>query len=130
MIEGKKSVYKEGDVIEGVVTSVKKYGVFLSFPSYYTGLLHISDISNNFINDISMIFYIGDKVLVYVKEIDEETKFLKLSVKLLPDELNPYREILPFKKITSYLGDINFSKLNKALPKMIKEELKREKDYI
>jgi len=125
-----KIIFKQGDLAEGIVTSIKKYGVFLSFSSYYSGLIHISDISNDFINDIRMLFEIGDKVLVYIKEVDEHTKFLKLSIKLLPDELNPYKEMLPIKKITSYLRDIDFSKLNKALPKLIKEELEREKDYI
>lgn len=118
--------FKEKDIIEGIVTSIKKYGVFLSFENGYVGLLHISEVSSNFINNIEKYFQLGDKVMVYVKEIDKETKFLKVSLKLLPDELNPYNKILPSKKITSYLKDIDFTKLEKTLPKMINEELERE----
>ncbi len=118
---------EEKDIIEGIVTSIKKYGVFFSFEGGYAGLLHISEISSNFVNNIEKYFHLGDSVTVYVKEVDQETKFLKVSLKLLPDELNPYNKILPSKRITSYLRDIDFSKLEKALPKMIKEELEREK---
>lgn len=118
--------FKEGDITEGIVTSIKKYGVFLSFEGGYIGLLHISEISTNFVNNISNFFKVGDLVTVLIKEIDKNSKFLKVSIKDLPDELNEYKEILPSKKVTSYLKDIDFSKLEKALPKMVEEEIKRE----
>lgn len=118
--------YKEKDIVEGIVTSIKKYGVFLSFDGAYNGLLHISEISNNFVNNIQKFFHCGDTIKVYVKSVDENTKFLSVSLKRLPDELNLYKEILPSKKITSYLKDIDFTKLGKTLPKMVEEELKKE----
>ena len=43
---------EEKDIVEGIVTSIKKYGVFLSFEGGYAGLLHISEISSNFVNNI------------------------------------------------------------------------------
>ncbi len=119
--------YKEKDIAEGIVTSIKKYGVFLSFEGGYAGLLHISEISTNFVNNIENYFHLGDRVNVYIKSVDLETKFLKVSIKLLPSDQNPYKEILPSKKITSYLKDIDFSKLEKTLPRMINEELEKEK---
>ena len=64
-----------------------------------------------------------------VKSIDKDTKFLKVSIKDLPDDLNEYRKILPSKKVTSYIKDIDFSKLEKSLPKMIEDELERESKY-
>ncbi len=120
--------YQEKDIVEGIITSVKKYGVFLSFDGAYSGLLHISEISNNFVNNIQKYFHCGDTIKVYVKSIDESTKFLSVSLKRLPEELNVYKEISPSKKITSYLRDIDFKKLGKSLPKMIEEELNREKN--
>ncbi len=123
----KASNYFEKDqIVEGIVTRIKKYGVFLSFDNGYVGLLHISEISTNFVNNINSYFSLGDKIKVLIKKIDQGNKFLFVSIKDLPDELNPYKEILPSKKIVSYLKDINFSKLEKALPKMIEEELERE----
>ncbi len=120
--------YQEKDIVEGIITSVKKYGVFLSFDGAYSGLLHISEISNNFVNNIQKYFHCGDTIKVYVKSVDENTKFLSVSLKRLPEELNVYKEISPSKKITSYLRDIDFKKLGKSLPKMIEEELNREKN--
>lgn len=118
--------YNEGDITKGIITSIKKYGVFLSFDGSYIGLLHISEISSNFVNNIRSFFQIGDTVTVVVKKVDVKTKFLNVSIKNLPDDLNPYKEILPSKKVTSYLKEIDFSKLEKTLPKMIKDQLERE----
>lgn len=121
--------YQDGDIAKGIVTSIKKYGAFLSFEGGYIGLLHISEISTNFVNNIHTFFKVGDIITVLVKSIDKDTKFLKVSIKDLPDDLNEYRKILPSKKVTSYIKDIDFSKLEKSLPKMIEDELEREKKY-
>lgn len=121
--------YKENDITKGIVTSIKKYGAFLSFEGGYIGLLHISEISTNFVNNIGTFFKVGDVITVLIKSIDKNTKFLKLSIKDLPDDLNEFKEILPSKKVTTYIKDIDFSKLEKILPKMIQDELEREKHY-
>lgn len=119
-------IYKENSIAKGIITSIKKYGAFLSFEGGYIGLLHISEISTNFVNNIHTFFKVGDSITVLVKSIDKSTKFLKVSIKDLPDDLNEFRKILPSKKITSYIKDINFSKLEKTLPKMISDELEKE----
>ena len=120
--------YSVGEITEGIVTSIKKYGVFLSFEGGYIGLLHISEISKNFVNNISKYFKIGDEITVLIKKIDAETKFLNVSLKDLDDDLNPFSDIEPSKKVTTYLKDVDFSKLKKSLNKMIEEELEREKN--
>ncbi|MBR1581504.1 MAG: S1 RNA-binding domain-containing protein [Bacilli bacterium] len=124
------SNYKVNDVVEGIVTKIKKYGAFLSFDYGYVGLLHISEISYNFVNNIDAYFKVGDKITVLINEINPDNKFLSVSIKRLPNELNPYKEILPSKRITSYLKDVDFSKLEKALPKMIEKELKKESENV
>ena len=119
--------YKENDIAKGIVTSIKKYGAFLSFEGGYIGLLHISEISTNFVNSINTFFKVGDVITVLIKSVDRNTKFLKLSIKDRPTDLNEFKEILPSKKVTTYIKDIDFSKLEKILPKMIQDELEREK---
>ncbi len=118
--------FKKGDIIEGIIIKIVKYGAFLSFDGGYFGLLHISEISSNFVNDINSYFTIGDKVKVLIKDVNKEDKFLSVSIKELPIEFNPYKDIVPSKKITTYLKEIDFSKLEKALPKMIEIELEKE----
>ena len=118
--------FKKGDIIEGIIIKIVKYVAFLSFDGGYFGLLHISEISSNFVNDINSYFTIGDKVKVLIKNVNKEDKFLSVSIKELPIEFNPYKDIVPSKKITTYLKEIDFSKLEKALPKMIEIELEKE----
>ena len=118
--------FKKGDIIEGIIIKIVKYGAFLSFDGGYFGLLHISEISSNFVNDINSYFTIGDKVKVLIKNVNKEDKFLSVSIKELPIEFNPYKDIVPSKKITTYLKEIDPSKLEKALPKMIEIELEKE----
>ncbi len=120
-------IYKENDVIEGIVTKITKYGAFLSFDGGYFGLLHISEISFNFVNNINSYFKLGDIINVLVKKVDKNNKFLSVSLRDLPSDLNPFKEITPSKKIVSYLKEIDFSKLEKMLPIMINKELEREK---
>lgn len=123
-----EEIFKEGDIIEGIVTSIKKYGVFLSFESGYVGLLHISEVSSKFIANIFNYFEIGDTIKVVVKSVDLDTKYLSVSIKALPDDENPYKAKDKTKKVVGYVKDVDFQKLDKALPKMVENELKRERE--
>ena len=76
-----------GKIIDGIVTSIKKYGVFLSFEDGYVGLLHISEISGKYISNIFNCFQIGDTIKVVVKTVDKDTKYLSVSMKDLPRNL-------------------------------------------
>lgn len=118
--------FKEGEIIEGVVLSIKKYGTFLSFENNYVGLLHISEISTKFVSNIYDYFKIGDKISVIIKTIDLKNKKLGVTLKGLPNSLNPYKQKEESKKITRYIKEIDFKKIEKNLPNMIKEELERE----
>ena len=44
------SKYRKGNIVKATVTGIESYGVFVSFDEYYTGLIHISEISNNFVD--------------------------------------------------------------------------------
>lgn len=122
------SIYNKGDIIEGIITSIKNYGAFLSFENCYVGLLHISEISTKFVSNIYNYFTIGDTIKVVIKEVDEETKHLSVSIKELPPELNQFKHIESNRKIVNYIRDIDFTKLEKSLPNMVEKELKREKE--
>jgi len=75
-----------GDVYDAVVDSVMPYGVFVKF-SGKSGLLHVSEISHQRINDVSEVFSEGDPVKVKLIGIDEKTGKMRLSAKaLIPRE--------------------------------------------
>ena len=73
--------YKIGDIINGQVTGIEKYGIFLSIDNEYTGLIHISEISDGFVRNVSDYVNPGDKIYARIIDIDEENSKLKLSIK-------------------------------------------------
>ena len=42
-----------GSVIEGKVTGITKFGAFVSLPEGRSGLVHISEIANTYVNDVN-----------------------------------------------------------------------------
>ncbi len=73
--------YKAGSIVKGQVTGIEKYGAFVVLDSEYTGLIHISEVSNDFVSDIHTFLEIGETVYCQVLEVDESHKQLKLSIK-------------------------------------------------
>ncbi len=73
--------YEIGKKIIGTVSGITEYGIFVKFEDSYTGLIHISEISDHFVNNIHNVAKIGDKIKVKVIEIDHDRNHLKLSIK-------------------------------------------------
>ncbi|TYB31987.1 MAG: polyribonucleotide nucleotidyltransferase [Candidatus Mcinerneyibacterium aminivorans] len=74
--------YEVGDIIDGVVDKVTEYGVFVKLPNNKSALLHISEISNKYIEDVSDVFDVGDKVRAKIIKKDDKDR-LSLSMKEL-----------------------------------------------
>ena len=83
--------YEIGDVVTGVVTGVKNYGVFILIDNKDTGLIHISEISKLFIEDINNYIKVGDTVKTKVINIDDQNK-LQLSIKQLGETDIKYKK--------------------------------------
>ena len=69
-----------GKVVEGKVTNVTNFGAFVVLESGEEGLVHISEIANEFITDINQFVKVGDSVKVKVLTRNEKKK-LELSIK-------------------------------------------------
>ena len=41
--------YDKGKIVTGQVTGIEKYGIFVSLDEFYSGLIHISEISDGFV---------------------------------------------------------------------------------
>ena len=52
-----------GDIIEVTVTGIENYGIFVSVNDEYTGLIHISEIDNNFVNLILIFSHHRQNIL-------------------------------------------------------------------
>ena len=73
--------YNVGDIVEGEVTGITNYGVFVKLNADFVGLIHISEISDKFVNNIERLYIMGDKIEAKIIEIDNDNKQLKLSIK-------------------------------------------------
>ena len=58
-----------GNVFEGRVTGVKPFGAFVALPEGRVGMVHISEVSNEFVQDINTVLHDGDEVKVQVINI-------------------------------------------------------------
>lgn len=77
----KMSKYEIGEIVIGYVTGIEKYGIFVHLGENYTGLIHISEISNTYIKNIQDYVKIGEKIYVRILDINEDKKQIKLSIK-------------------------------------------------
>ena len=75
--------YKKNEIVEGLVTGIEQYGIFVSLDEYYSGLIHISEISDGFVKDINNFVNVGETIKVRVLDSDDDTFHVKLSIKNL-----------------------------------------------
>lgn len=68
-----------GSVYPGKVTGITKFGVFVELEKGTTGLVHISEVSTNYVNDINDFVKLNDTVNVKVLSIDGNK--ISLSIK-------------------------------------------------
>ncbi len=69
-----------GEVVEGKVTDIMEYGVFVKLDDNKSGLVHISEVAREYVEDIHTVLKVGDVVKVKVLSIDEKGK-ISLSIK-------------------------------------------------
>ena len=87
---------EEGEVYEGTVRSILDFGAFVEFMPGRDGLLHISEISWNRIDNMENSgVKEGDKVKVKLIEIDKKTGKYRLSMKALTEKPEGYVEREP-----------------------------------
>lgn len=114
--------YKKGRVVKGTVTGIEPYGAFVSFDEFYSGLIHISEISHGFVKDIHDFLNIGDVIYTEILEVDDASYQLKLSIKNIAYKNSrkysgKHRQIIETKT--------GFQTLERKLPYWIAENLKK-----
>lgn len=81
--EGIKEIsdLKIGMELEGIVTNVAKFGAFVDVGVHQDGLVHISQIANQFVDDPQKFVKVGQVVRVRVLEVNEKLKRISLTMK-------------------------------------------------
>ncbi|WP_341543737.1 Protein YhgF [Mannheimia haemolytica] len=73
---------KAGMILEGTVTNVANFGAFVDIGVHQDGLVHISMLSNSFVEDPHTVVKAGDVVKVKVLEVDAARKRIALTMRL------------------------------------------------
>ncbi|AMQ08310.1 MULTISPECIES: S1 domain-containing RNA-binding protein [Sporosarcina] len=69
-----------GSKLEGKVTGITNFGAFVELPNGSTGLVHISEVADNYVKDINDHFKVGDMVEVKVMNVGADGK-IGLSIR-------------------------------------------------
>ena len=72
---------KPDTVIEGTVTRIEPYGVFVDIGTGRDGLVHVSELTEGYIGSPDEVVSIGDKVKVRVLKVDRKARKVDLSMK-------------------------------------------------
>lgn len=70
----------EGTVIKGIVSKIAKFGAFIKIKPDIEGLVHVSEISDRRVTNVSDVLEIGQEVKVKVLSVDKANKRIALSI--------------------------------------------------
>lgn len=88
--KAKLSKLKAGDKVEGEVAAVLSFGIFVTLPEKIEGLVHVSEMSWEKVEDPATLYKVGDKVEAQITSVDSNTGRANLSIKQLASD--PFKE--------------------------------------
>jgi small subunit ribosomal protein S1 len=100
---------QEGDVLKGTVSGITPYGIFINAQGL-EGLVHLSELSWDKVEDVGSLYKVGDEVDVMVIGISDGGKRVAYSVKRLQND--PWSEAISQYKV----GDIVEGEVQKVVP--------------
>jgi small subunit ribosomal protein S1 len=83
-----------GQLVEGKIVSIKPFGVFVDFEGT-TGLLHINQVSKNYVASLEAVFQIGQPIKALIIDLDEVKRRVSLSTKVLENYPGEMLEKMP-----------------------------------
>lgn len=100
-----------GNVVEGIVTGITNFGAFIEIEKGKTGLVHISEISHDYVDKVEDYLKKGQKVKVKVISAEKDGK-LSLSI----------RKAEPKKRVKKGPAEIDWTKTDEKAKKMSFED--------
>jgi len=89
-------------IVDGNVTKLTHYGIFVSLPEGESGLVHISEIADAFVRDVADYFQVGDPVKVKVLNIDDRGRYELSAKQAEPRQpINPDAPTTPRRAVRS-----------------------------
>lgn len=115
------SKYEKGKIITGCVTGIESYGIFVTLDEYYSGLIHISEISSSFVRNVNDYVNIGETIKAKIVDTDDENYHVKLSIKDIDYRINNQKRtkiietnegFMPLKNNMEYWINNKITKIN------------------
>jgi len=100
--------YKVGDVLEGKISGIVDFGLFVKIDPLVEGLVHISEVSWSRVTDLNQLFKVGDTIKVMVIAVEDGR--LSLSLKKLASD--PWTDAAKKYKV----GDVVSGSVTKITP--------------
>lgn len=116
-------IYRIGEVVTGIVTGIQPYGVFVVLADNQRGLIHISEVSHHYVEDLNYCFHVGDQVRAEVIDIDEYDYKISLSIRAMSDDPNVIAHRHKKHYWTNNHIKIGFQSIADNLNNWIKEDL-------
>ena len=120
--------FKVGEIIKVQVIGFQHYGIFAKSleDEEYTGLIHISEISNDFVKDVNRFAKLNDIIYAKVLDVDNDSKQIKLSIKATQPKVR-YKTFNNKQKNNPSYSD--FTLLESRLNNWIDEQLKEKNSH-
>lgn len=116
-----------GNIIEGKVQGITKFGAFIELPGGMVGLVHISEIADTYVKDVKDFIKEGDSVKV--KVLNVAGKKIGLSIKQAAPPKKPERPVAPPRAASNPRGNSgradNFATLDDKIARFLKESDER-----
>ena len=93
--------YPVGAIVEGTVTKLVSFGAFVDLGEGVEGLVHISEMARQHVDQPSQVCSVGDTVQVKVMEIDLDRRRISLSMKSAAETLGYEVEVKPLEGETA-----------------------------
>jgi ribosomal protein S1 len=127
---------KPDTVVDGVVTRIEPYGVFMDIGTGRDGLVHVSELTEGYINSPSDLVSVGDKVKAKILKVDRKARKVDLSMKEFTESPRPpepepaaaEEEPVPTAMAFAFqaaIKDNNKAKKQRDIEKLIAASLKR-----
>ena len=67
--------------LPGIVTNITAFGAFVDIGVHQDGLVHVSQLSNRFVKNVTEVVKVHQRVMVTVLSVDVERKRIALTMK-------------------------------------------------
>lgn len=110
-----------GSKLQGKVTGITHFGAFIELPGGNTGLVHISEVADNYVKDINEFLKVGEEVEVKVIAVEKDGK-IGLSIRKAKERPVEEQELPKPQKRPSRSPDRPSGPRNQARPQVSFED--------